>query len=123
MVRPKTEIDIELAKKFCQLHCTGEEIAGYFEVDYDTLLARIKEHGYSSFSEFFSRFSAQGKISLRRKQFEMAMKGSVAMLSKLGDNWLAQSEKREITTKDVTPKEPKQIIIQVNEKPERRNKD
>ena len=93
--RPKIEIDLDQIKKLCQLHCTGEEIAGYFEVDYDTLIARIREGGYNNFSEFFSRFSAKGKISLRRKQFELAMQGSVAMLSKLGDNWLGQYEKVE----------------------------
>ncbi len=55
-----------------------------------------KENGYDSFSEFFSRFSAKGKISLRRKHFELTMKGSVAMLSKLGDSCLAQCEKQVI---------------------------
>lgn len=55
-------------------------------MDYDTLISRLKNNGYDSFSEFFSKVSARGKISLHRKHFELAMKGSVAMLSKLGDN-------------------------------------
>ena len=33
-----------------------------------------------------------------------------------------KTQEMNVTTKDVTPKEPKQIIIQVNEKPERSNK-
>ena len=35
---------------------------------------------------------------------------------KLGENWLGQSEKQEIITKDVTP-QPIQINLKVNEKP------
>jgi hypothetical protein len=55
--RPRIQIDIEQIKKLCQLHCTGEEIAGYFEVDYDTLTALVHAYGYGSFSEFFLGFS------------------------------------------------------------------
>ena len=61
--RPPVEINIEQLKSLCKLHCTGEEIAGFFEIDYDTLVVKIKELGFNSFSECFNRFSAHGKIS------------------------------------------------------------
>jgi hypothetical protein len=102
--RPKIKIDIVQVKKLCQLHCTGEEIASFLDISYDTLERRLKELGYSSFLEFFIRFSAEGKISIRRKQFELAMQGNVHMLKQLGTSWLGQSDKQQIdmVTKDVT---------------------
>lgn len=93
--RPEIEINIENIKKLCRLHCTAEEIAGYFEISIDTLARTIQDFGYNNFPEFFSRFSSGGKISLRRKQYEVAMQGNTTMLSKLGDAWLGQNEKNE----------------------------
>jgi hypothetical protein len=102
--RPKIKLDLAVVKKLCSLHCTGEEIASVLDVSYDTLERRIKELGYNSFSEFFIRFSAEGKISIRRKQYELAMQGNVHMLKQLGTSWLGQSDKQQIdmVTKDVT---------------------
>ena len=103
--RPKIKLDLAVVKKLCNLHCTGEEIASVLDVSYDTLERRIKELGYCSFSEFFIRFSAKGKISIRRKQYELAMQGNVHMLKQLGTSWLGQSDKQQVdlTTRTVEP--------------------
>ena len=93
--RPPVEINIEQLKSLCKLHCTGEEIAGFFEIDYDTLVVKIKELDFNSFSECFNRFSAHGKINLRRKQYEVALAGNPIMLCKLGDKWLRHDIKEE----------------------------
>lgn len=35
--RPKIEIDFAEVDKLCQIQCTGEEIASFFGISYDTL--------------------------------------------------------------------------------------
>ena len=44
--RPRIEIDFEPGgevEKLCALQCTGEEIAAFVGVNYDTLNSRVKE--------------------------------------------------------------------------------
>jgi hypothetical protein len=109
---PRKEIDIKAAQNMCALQCTSEEIAGVFDIDNDTLIARLKEHGYPNFSEFFKKYSASGKVSLRRHQWKLAEAGNATMLVWLGKNILGQTDKTEseITTRDVTPDRPPTII-------------
>lgn len=95
MGRPKIELDFEHIKKLCSLQCTAEEIAGFFDVCIDTLEARIKEKYDCTFPEFFKKHCASGKISLRRKQYEVAMSGNTALLIFLGKQNLGQSDKVE----------------------------
>ena len=93
--RPQKSIDWEQVKKLAGLHCTGEEIAGFLGIDYDTLCARIKGKYKQGFSDWYKKHSSKGKVSLRRKQYEIAVNGSVPMLIWLGKNVLGQSGKVE----------------------------
>ena len=47
------------------------------------------------FSEYYAMKKGIGKVNLRRKQYEVAMKGNVRMLIHLGNNELGQSDKHE----------------------------
>ena len=89
--RPRKEIDMAELIKLCGLHCTGEECAGFFDMDYDTLNARVKDAGYESFSDCFKTHSAAGKISLRRNQYKMSATNP-AMAIWLGKQWLGQKD-------------------------------
>lgn len=106
--RPKVIIDWATVEKLCALHCTGEEISSFLKIDYDTLVAAIKREHKCSFSEYFKKHSAGGKLSLRRKQFEVAQSGNVSMLIWLGKQYLAQTDKIEQDNKSsdgsMTPK-------------------
>lgn len=93
--RPRINIDLKGAEKLASLHCTGEEIAGFFDINYDTLLKIIKREYKMGFSEWYKRYSAKGKVSLRRKQFEVAMSGNATMLVWMGKQVLEQSDKTE----------------------------
>lgn len=93
--RPKIEIDFENLKKLCELHCTRDEICDFFDIDDDTLSARIKEHGYDNFSTFYKKHLGTGKISLRRLQWHAAETGSIPMLIWLGKQVLGQRDKQE----------------------------
>ena len=91
-----TDKDWNTIEKLCSLHCTGEEIAGILDIDYDTLNTRIKEkYGYG-FSDYFKKKSAKGSASLRRRQYELAMDGNPTMLVWLGKQYLGQVDKQEL---------------------------
>ena len=95
MARPRKEVDWETVNKLCGIHCTGEEIASVLEVSYDTLQRRCQEKHDCGFADYYKKASSNGKISLRRQQYAVAMKGNVSMLIWLGKNWLGQTDKVE----------------------------
>ena len=94
--RPKKRINFETVDKLCGLHCTGEEIAAFLGIDYDTLNARIKEKYDVGFSEYYKKKKGFGKVSLRRMQWEAAQQGNITMLIWLGKQYLGQKDKQEI---------------------------
>lgn len=91
--RPRKEIDITHAEKLAKNLCTQAEIADFFSIDVDTLNARIKDHYGLNFSGWYKRYTAEGRIALRRMQFRAAKKGSVPMLVWLGKQILGQNDK------------------------------
>ena len=95
MARPQIRIDWEAFDNLCAMHCTQIEIAGWFKCSVDTIDRAVKRHAKMSFAEYFAEKSAPGKISLRRKQFDMAQKGDRTMLIWLGKQYLGQAEKSE----------------------------
>lgn len=96
--RPRFEIDYELLDDLCKIQCTGNEIAGIMRVDYDTLNRALKRDGHNNFTDYFAIASSEGKMSLRRKQFETAMSGSVPLMIWLGKQTLGQTDKSETET-------------------------
>ena len=91
--RPKIEVNFAEVDKLCQIQCTGEEIASFFGISYDTLERRCKEQFKMSLAEYIKEKSAKGKSSLRRLQWKAAMSGNVTMLIWLGKQYLGQSDK------------------------------
>lgn len=108
-----TAIDYATLDKLCAIHCTGEECASILGMDYDTLNRRLKEEGHLGFTDYFKRKSATGKMSLRRKQMEVALSGNPTMLIWMGKQQLNQAEKVEqaITSKTFSP-ENKEVLEQ-----------
>jgi len=96
-MNPKIKVDFEQVEKLCVLQCTGEEIASFLGIDYDTLNARVKEKYKISTSEYIKRNGAKGKASLRRSQWKSAIEdGNVTMQIWLGKNMLGQRDRSEI---------------------------
>lgn len=92
MPRPLKEIDAKQFEKLCGLQCTKLEICGWFDTTDKTLESWCKRTYGKGFSETFEEKRAAGKISLRRAQYELALKGNATMLIWLGRNYLGQSE-------------------------------
>ncbi len=104
---PIKQIDYEELDKLIGIGCTGEECAHFFNVDYDTLNARVKEKYGQSFSEYHDYKASKFKVSLRRMQVRSAMgekdeKGkyvlypNVNMQVWLGKQFLNQADKQEM---------------------------
>lgn len=98
--RPKKQIDKDQFEKLCGLQCTLEEFCCYFDCDNKTLEKWCKRTYKQNFSEVFRVKKGNGKISLRRKQFELAMSGNPTMLIWLGRNMLGQTDKIDVALED-----------------------
>lgn len=112
--RPKIEINWEEFDKLCSLHCTLIEIADWFGCSEDTIENRVKEEKGMLFSDYFKKKSSGGKLSLRRKQFEVALKGNTTMLIWMGKQCLGQVDKHEnilSNNKDGESTSPFQLVI------------
>jgi hypothetical protein len=112
--RPRKEIDQREFEKLCMLQCTRTEICAWFEVSEPTLIEWCKRtYDGRDFLTVFKEKSEKGKISLRRKQWQLAEK-SPAMAIFLGKNHLGQTDKMEQTVNDVS--EHKGITINFADK-------
>lgn len=102
MARPKKEIDIRQFENLCGLHCTKQEICGWFELTDKTLEKWCRRTYGKGFSEVYREKRSNGNLSLRRKQMEVALAGNVSMLIFLGKNYLGQTDKVEQTISTVS---------------------
>lgn len=93
--RPSIDINKEEFEKLCALQCTQEEIADWFKCHEETLRRFCKKTYNAQFCEVYKRFSARGKMSIRRSQFRL-METNTAMAIWLGKQYLGQSDKQEI---------------------------
>lgn len=89
MARPKKEIDYELVRKLANMQCSQAEIASVVGVSVRTLQRD------ELFHEIYDEGVMNGRVSLRRAQFNKAIDGNVPMLIWLGKQVLGQKEKIE----------------------------
>ena len=87
MARPEKYIDEDLLKKLCTILCTDVEMAAILSVSVDTLNRR--------YADKIKEWKEGGKMSLRRAQYQLAMKGNMGMLIWLGKQHLGQSDKND----------------------------
>ena len=83
--RPRIELDERQIVELAKLQCSNEEIASVMGVSADTIV--------NNFSEAISRGREMGKVSLRKAQWDKAVKdGNPQMLVWLGRFYLRQRE-------------------------------
>lgn len=90
--RPRKQIDKSQFESLCGIQCTIEEVCQFFECDEVTLNRWCKETYKMTFSQVFKTKRGVGKISLRRAQYQLALKGNSSMLIWLGKQYLDQAE-------------------------------
>lgn len=106
-------IDQSKFEALCGIMCTKEEIADVFNVDADTLNAWCKKIYGETFSVVYKKKISNGKMSLRRYQFQQAKKNPT-MAIWLGKQWLGQTDKIEANT-NITAQPKLQIEVVDNE--------
>lgn len=99
MARPKKEIKQKDFEKLCGIQCTKLEICAFFDVTDKTLESWCKRTYHAGFSEVFAQKRGMGKISLRRKQWQLAEK-SASMAIWLGKQYLDQRDNVDVTVAD-----------------------
>ncbi len=92
---PLTVINWKKVDSLCKKQNTGEEIASKIDVDYDTLQTACKREKGMKFSEYFLLKRKAGNVSLRKRQWMLAMEGNPTMLIWLGKQYLGQADKIE----------------------------
>ena len=100
--RPRVEIDWNTFDALCGVQCTLAELAAHLGVSEDTIERAVKRERGMSFADYFAQKRKAGFVSLRRKQWELAMAGNPTMLIFLGKQWLGQSDKQEVAVSPVT---------------------
>lgn len=79
----------------------------------DTIERKVLKKYGLPFAEVFRQKASNGKISLRRKMYEMARAGDKTMLIWLSKQYMGMSEKVEQKT-EVKHTEPVQVVIYRN---------
>ena len=87
--RPLKKIDPQQVERLASILCTLDEMALVLDCSVGLLERR--------FRKVIEKGRADGKRSLRRLQWEAAEKGDRTMLIWLGKQWLAQTDRQEVT--------------------------
>lgn len=99
LINDKTLKDI---KNLARLHCTDGEISAFLGVTQVTFIAFKRDH--PEIVDLLNEGRGEGKISLRRAQFKLAVDGQNGnMQIFLGKQYLGQSDKHEFTGKNGGP--------------------
>lgn len=90
MPRKLADIDLDKLETLAALQCTQEEAAGFFGVARETLNRKLRQKQYR---EAWERGRLSGLASLRRAQYESAVKrGNVTAQIWLGKQYLGQRD-------------------------------
>ncbi len=114
--RPKTAIDYGLVEDLGSIMCTMNEIASILGCS-TSKLEKDEE-----FMRVYKKALDNGKMSLRRQQYQLAMKGNCTMLIWLGRQYLGQTDKVESEVEEDTNKTIEVKIIKPSEEDKERLK-
>jgi hypothetical protein len=93
--RPKSVIDFKKVDEYLQAQCNGSTIAGILGIHPDTLYKAIEERYNMAFTAYSQQKKSEGKELLRKKLWDNAMTGNLAMQIWLSKQYLGFSENLE----------------------------
>jgi len=97
------EIDWKEFDTLCAVQCTLEEISLFFGLSEDTIERAVARKWDMRFAEYYEQKRRLGFVSLRRKQYQLALAGDRTMLIWLGKNLLGQADRQELTGRSGGP--------------------
>ena len=110
---PYKEIDKEEFEKLMALHPTIDEVEFFFDCDEDTITDWCRRTYGLTYSGAFKKYSGQGKLSLRRKQYMKAVhEGNVPLLIWLGKQYLGQVDSNNFNVKSEF--DAKRLVIKLD---------
>lgn len=89
--------DFQRLLNMVRIQCTQTEICSILGMSDTTLNRRLQERGYENFLDLYKRHNDEGRMSLRRMQWQAAENGNSTMLVWLGKQYLGQKDKQEQT--------------------------
>jgi hypothetical protein len=89
----RKKIDYDQVYKLGSIQCTHAEIAAFLDIDIATLTRRLKSD--PKLAQTLKKGQEEGRISLRRKQWQMALAGDKTMAIWLGKQHLDQADRQE----------------------------
>ena len=99
--RPQKQINKRDFEKLCELQCTKEDIANWFEVSEDTIDRFCKREYGVSFAVVFKQKRTKGTVSLRKAGFDMA-KNNPSVHIFYAKNFLHMTDRQDIRTEITT---------------------
>lgn len=111
-----TEEGAKVVEKLASIFCPEEDIAEILGVSIDTM---HNEDNNELFRGAILRGKTNGKRSLRQTQFDIALRGNVKMLIWLGKQYLGQSDKVELDSKEADKEMTVKVEIPTQEDYER----
>lgn len=111
MARPRKKIDYELLRSLRGIMCTDGEIASVLKISHDTISRRKRDD--AAFAEAYESGLNEGRISLRRAQFQSAVRdGNTTMLIWLGKQYLGQTDNRDfVRGRDIDREHPLSVVV------------
>lgn len=100
--RPRKDIDLEILANLASIGCTQEEIGSVMGISARTL--------QRNFAEIIEQNKNKGRASLRKKMWQIALKGNPNMLVWLSKNELNMRDK--VETQNIV--EPLPLIIEAD---------
>lgn len=91
--RPKLNLDPEQVRSLSAIQCTMIEMSHVLKCSVD--------HLEQNFSDIIKEGRTQGVMSVKRKQYELAMQGDKTMLVWFGKNYCGQSDRQEIRSENL----------------------
>ena len=107
MARPPLDIDEEQVAKLAAINCSYEEMAAVLGCNPSTLTRR--------FAQAIEKGRSHGRMSLKRKQYEVAMGGNVTMLIWLGKQLLGQTDKVEQKIETLSQMSDDELLLKARE--------
>ena len=89
--------DFQRLLNMVRIQCTQTELCSILGMSDTTLNRRLQERGYENFLDLYKRHNDEGRMSLRRMQWQAAENGNSTMLVWLGKQYLGQKDKQEQT--------------------------
>ena len=117
MSSKKAEIDWQMVGEYLNAQCSGVEIAEMIGIHENTLYNRCKDDLGLEFVAFSQQKKSEGRQSLKKRQYALAMSGDKTMLVWLGKQYLGQKDRTEVQNNiSIEPTVTQVEIIHSNER-------